>query len=227
MLVTERLRQSKAWDAEWDLPTFKATNDNPWIYMAYADLVIQLAGEHPLLRSSVGRRFVACEIEPGLFTRWPGKRGFTSHDEIMGAAYFDEWIARQILSYLDRTGGEYNADERRNEGRLSLNVYRFPWLRPYLLACAGFGVPIWGQLVWAAHMLYSAFTNGGPDNAGGRLRNWLMAHHMRHYPICAAAIWVWKRRLGKESDGLKESLLIEPREVPELGWNAPYFWCWP
>ncbi len=226
MTALERMRADPTcWDSRYDLPLCPL-NNNPWCYMAYADLVLDVLGEPRLDRRTVVKHYFECQISEGKFFRWPHNLGGqTSHDEIIGAAHFNTGIARSILFYLDDHWGNYNVTGEKARF-LQFNVYRLPWLKPYLLARAGYKVNWARQLIFAAHITFSAFTNSGPDNAGGRLRNWLMLERMRDLPLVRAAARLWIKRVGAK-DTLKGSLAIEPREVPILSELAPEGWVFP
>ncbi len=213
------------WDKRYDLPLCPL-NNNPWIYMAYADLVLRVRGEEKLDHRAVVKHYLDCQVSSGKFFRWPHNLGGqTSHDEIMGAAYFNTGIARNILCYLDEHRGDYNVTGEPARF-MQFNVYRLPWLKPYLLARAGLKVNWARQLILAAHFTYSAFTNSGPTNAGGRLRNWLMLSVVRDLPLVRASARLWVKRVSR-TDTLDGSLAIEPKEAPILAYLAPEEWVFP
>ncbi len=226
MTAQEQMQADKScWDDRYALPLCPL-NSNPFIYMAYADLVLGLVDQRNLDRNWVRLHYLKCEKSCGLFYRWPDHSGGqASHDEIMGAAYFSAWIADRILMYLDAHWGNYNVTGEKARF-LQFNVYRLPWLKPYLLACAGLKVNWARQLILAAHFTYSAFTNSGPTNAGGRLRNWLMLSVVRDLPLVRASARLWVVRISKR-DTLKGSLAIEPKEAPVLAYLAPEEWRFP
>lgn len=212
------LRESDAWDKRYELPLFPNFN-NPWIYMAYADLALRLNKSPGIDRAKVVAHFQGCEAaaknrlpnERGMFARWPTGSDQTSHDEIMGAAHFHQDIARWILRYLDENGGNFNQTGEPSKYPMRFNVYRMPYLRPYLVARAGFTPNPVEMAIWNAHLLWSAFTDRGENNAGGRLRNWLMIAEMERFPICQPAIWFWRWRMAKRPmERLNYSLFIEP-----------------
>ncbi len=228
MTALERMRADPTcWDSRYDLPLCPL-NSNPFIYSAYADLILRLSGQK-LDRIDVMNHFNRCQHEErdGRFWRWPDHSGGqNSHDEIMGACYFDDGIAIHILKYLDANNGDFNVTGEKPSRWLQFNVYRLPWLKPYLIACSGRKVNLVRQAIFAAHITFSAFTNSGPDNAGGRLRNWLMLERMRDLPLVRAAARLWIKRVGAK-DTLKGSLAIEPREAPILSELAPEGWVFP
>lgn len=208
MTVLESLKESKAWNSKYELPLM---HNNPWIYMAYAEMILRFHGEElPLI--PLHSYYAACEVkeQPGLIHRWPTAHGGnTSHDELMGAAHLDHEFATLILEYLDRNDGVY--DDRAQDKEISperWNLFRFPWLRPYLAACAGYRVGVFSQIMWISHVVYSAFTVK-PGDVGPHLRIWLMADIMAGYPFCAIAIHFWKARVSKQIT-LKRALSIEP-----------------
>lgn len=219
------------WDGRHDLPLAPILN-NPWIYSAYAALCMRLKDGGMFNRARVLAHFVACEngvqnprqYDLGCFARWPdGSGGMTSHDEIMGAAFHDPWIALRILGHLDRTGGVMNNTGELPSDPLGLqwNVYRMIFLRPYLLACAEYDVNIFDQFLWCVSLIAS-FATSPKGDAGTRLRNWLMADKMKRYKLCRAVIQVWCTRIGMSP---KECLAIEPGEYPVMSEIAPDSWA--
>jgi hypothetical protein len=216
------LKESDAWDQRYNLPLFPKMN-NPWIYFAYAQLCLERwpIGGVTIHEPFIVEHFAKCEIEPGLFTRWPDKQGwFTSHDEIMGACFLSDRVAHRVLTYLEEHDGEFNW-----EGIKSLegfNVFRFPWLEPYLRQCAGWRVSLFSQLIWSAFIVWDALTRT-PNlaDAGGALRNWLMVEKMKTLPIAGIAAYFWKWRVQKKYTPA-ECLAREPGEP--LGEFGPRVW---
>lgn len=215
-----RLALAPGFSDQWQLPLY---HNNPWIYLGYVQLVLRLMGQE-LNDGDVVAYYEACEVpgRPGLLNRFPGGAGGqTSHDEVMGAASLSQAFAREILAHLDLTDGNYdNFPERPDPNVLRWNIYRFPWLRPYLAACAGYNVSLVSQAVWSGHVVWSALH---PDGAGPALRIWLMGDKMRQYPLCYLALRFWK---SKQKRGLNECLAIEPG-ILELAELAPKEWRWP
>lgn len=213
------LRQGQGWRFDYDLPIW---HQNPHIYMAYADLVLRLRGEK-LDPIAVDSYQYKCEIEPGLLNRFPEGGGQTSHDEVMGAASFSTLQAERILWHLDRNDGEYDNRPDRPNAPERYNLYRFPWLRPYLAACALYRVSVYSQAIWSAHVVRAALKGKG---VGPHLRVWLMSDKMRRYPLCELAIRFWLSRMKKKGLTLKKALQVEPgiRNLSEL---APEEWRWP
>lgn len=229
----------------WPMIYLHGTN-NPHIYAAYNDLALRLRGEH-IERSEYMKFFLACTDpeRPGVFYRWPGGRGgTTSHDECMGAAYFDVDIARSIVRYLDANGGEYDT-HRKGRPKISdllkhrrltfrrvitailaslwrWNLYRILWFRPYLVACSGYRPSILDELIWSIFCLRAAFTtvNISRVGPGRRLRVWLMAERMQHYPICRIAIRFWLWRINRSEATLSGDLRQEGG-VPAVLQYAP------
>jgi hypothetical protein len=226
-MLLEKFEASSAWDSRYNLPLCPG-NNNPWIYMAYAVLLMELSGDGSYVgRLMVENHFIKCEAAapkpaPGLFMRWPdGSGGQNSHDEIMGAAFLSPWIAKRILAYLDANDGEFNVTGE-PETPMQFNVYRMPFLRPYLLACAGTTPSPLSQAAWILSLAVDGLLRKKED-CGGALRFWLMTKVMERYPMCRLAIWFWKRRVQKIQTP-KSCLTIEPGEHPIFGQCAPETW---
>lgn len=216
--ISENMQRAKCWDARFGLPLFPTTN-NPWIYLAYLDRVLSKHLIGAIDREAVFAHFKRCEVDsektPGRFRRWPdGRGGRNSWDEIVGAAYMSEKIARRILRYLDSTGGYWNdTSEAPPNHKIKFNVYRLVYLRPWLVARCGVKPSLCAQLIWAGHLLLAIRPNKKPGDQGGRLRNWIMFQAMREYPICRAAIKRWTKEMERAGHTLRDSLAREPRDA--------------
>ena len=203
---------------------FCPQNNNPWLYMAYVDMILRFNKEE-LNRGDIVSTFLDCCIDqnrPGLFNRWPdGTGGLNSHDEIMGAAYLHEDIARWLLRYLDDNDGEFNNTKETSTKLFRFNVYRMVFLRPYVKARAGLGMGPLAQTIWSGHIILSAMKDYGPDRAGARLRSWMMFHGLKKYWICQLAMRFWVMRMNSKGESLAGTLMIEPKENPILAELAP------
>lgn len=184
----ELLRKSNAWDARYDLPTCP-THNNPHIYIAFA---FRLCPEMAQLQKQAEEYILSCEVVPGYITRWPGSDD-TSHDELMGAAYIYQEFARRAVSFLAGNDNYYSLEKEPPE---KADQSRFLFLMPFLRACAGLRVSTRSQILFAAHVLFSAFLVK-PGHTSGILKIWLMAPKMRQFPICALALWIWAWRWKK------------------------------
>jgi hypothetical protein len=219
MNALERLRNSNAWNDDWALPI--GHSGNPHLYVAYCDLVLRLQGEE-VPRHWYWKFYDACEVEPGLFKRWPdGRFGPTSHDEVIGAAHMGPYAADRILRYLDEHGGEYNSHGVPAKP-LRYNLYRLPWLRGYLCAAAGYRMSPLDQVLWSLKLLLEARSDSdsGKTGPGPRLRAWLMSYHARKHAICALAWRCYRWQIQRKGCTLKHDLEQEPA-WPVLSELAP------
>lgn len=225
-------RNSTAWHPEYDLPLCPDLN-NPHLYCSYAFKIMKAGGMTAAEQLGFLDRYDAyakkCQIALGLLNRWPdGHGGMTSHDEVMGMAYLSQSLAQEILTRLLADDGVYITHPGEAEGRPSydFNLLRFVWVLPFIKARALPRVGQISQSVWAAHMTYDAlrFKAGSTDDAGGRLRNWIMLEAMEPYGISRAAssFWVWMMK--RKSCTLKSMLAIEPREYSVFSELAPGEW---
>lgn len=225
-MLLEKFIDSNAWDSRFNMPTCPM-NNNPWIYSAYAQKLMKQDG-HLIDDSVISKFFDACSVpgNPGLFHRWPNLSGGTnSHDEILGAAYLSRDAAKKILDYLDSTDGVFSDLGEKSDNPLHFNVYRMIFVRPFLVARAypDQVLGVLSQYVWSGHIFFDAFTHKAGD-AGGALRNWIMFEEMSRFPICQAAIVVWKMRMNRLGLTPKTALAMEPHECPVYADNAPVNW---
>lgn len=177
----ELLKNSSAWDPRYDLPTVPI-HDNPSIYCAYAG---KLIGEEAKELLTPYQKFLeACETKSGYITRWPNGAA-SSHDELMGAAWFSPAFARRAVGYLNSTDGYWTEDNY---------VYRFMFLLPYLRARAHMTVSILSQLKFAAHVLYVSFFSK-PGEFSDHLLIWIMRSAMEEFTPCDLALRIWESRL--------------------------------
>lgn len=220
------LSVSSAWSKLYDLPLCPVFN-NPWIYGAYALKLLRLNGlnasEQEDLKHRFGLHALACRVDPalpGLMNRWPdGGGGMTSHDELMGMAYISPGLARALVAYLAQTDGVYinKPEETKGDQFSSLrhNVYRFPFMKPFLMACAGYTPGLLSQLAFAGHLVVDAFTtkSGDTSDAGGKLRIWIMLEHMERFRITNAAVKFWRSKMKDKGFKLCDMLAREPGDL--------------
>ncbi len=201
--VFDEFRKSNLWHSGYDLPLFPGLN-NPFIYGAYALKVMSEVGlsldEKDGLMGKWERFVDSCRIEPGLFNRWPdGGGGGMSHDELMGLAYLSPIWAKEILAYLEKTDGLYcnKADDAKEpDAEIRFNVYRFPFMKPFLKARAGYSLSPFTQLQFAASLFWDMLeTKKLSVDPGGRLKIWLMCEAMERGFISRVAVEVWRDRM--------------------------------
>lgn len=177
----EALKNSSAWDSRFGLPTVPF-HDNPSIYSAYA---AKLLGDEAVELLAPYEAFLkSCETRLGYITRWPNGAE-SSHDELMGAAWFSSAFARRAVGYLDSTDGYWTEKNY---------VYRFMFLLPYLRARAHMTVSILSQLKFAAHVLYVSFFSK-PGEFSDHLLIWIMRSAMEEFVPCDLALRIWESRL--------------------------------
>jgi hypothetical protein len=224
MTALEKFQQSDAWDARYNLPTCPEYN-NPFLYMAYADLVIEQAEGAGLSQALVNSYFDRCQFrfkEIGLFNRWPdGSGGLVSYDEIMGAAYFGPKFAVLIHDYLEEHGGIFNntGEDKPDE---SMDIYRFIFMRPYLLACCGFRVSLWDQLLVALNLLLDCFSFA---SNGGKLKNYLLIYKMKGCWLVQLIGVFWRWQMKRHGCTFKTCLSKEPGDrYPIFGELAKDDW---
>lgn len=219
MTALDRLRQSEAWNPEFDLPVGTGHN-NPWQYLGYARLVLLLSGED-VENYWVLQFYGLCRVSDGLIRRWPDSTIPTSHDEAMGAAATRVVLARAIAGHLRAHGGNYDSHGVPGiPGRW--NIYRLPWLRAYLEAREGNVPSPWDQAFWVGRLLLGAITdrNGAKKGPRPRLQNWLMAAEMRRFPACRVAWSVYRWSIERGGCSLANDLRQEPA-WPALAALAP------
>jgi len=232
--VLDWLKTTALWNSHWKLPLYPG--NNPAIYLAYTDLCARLMGER-MPRDEVQYLFSSCVV-PGkrpLVYRWPsGVGGPNSHDEVMGWAHLDEELAGELLDYLEKEDGMWDSHGLSwNSKPERYNIWRFPWLRPYLQACAGRRVSLFSQLIWCSRLLMNLrkldTSKHGPKP---RLMDWLMSYKMRQFPLCDLTWRFYRSRLEKKRIWLSHNLSQEPDGVPQGGTAylssfAPELWLHP
>lgn len=219
MTYFDKVKNSNAWDPRFGLPLMPIHN-NPWIYCAYTFLLLKLCGErraYQEMRAALIAHLTACETEVyGLYSTWPGGSAHTSVDEVMGMAYLSPAAADRILTHLKDQDGIYDSGEN-NRGE-TMNLYRFIFLVPFLEACSGKRVSLWGQFKWAAHVAFHAFTHK-TGNESDTLLIWLMCDVMEKHFLLRQVIWLWQKRMA--SQGIDGPRVIFSKyyltECPVLG----------
>src|SRR3990167_9316746 len=215
-----RLQNSLAWDVRYSVPTCPSLN-NPWLYMAYAQASLVIS--HPeISKEDILNHFFKCTpngIEN--MTRWPdGSGGAISMDELLGAAYLHEWIARDILAYLDKHWGQFPHPPDKPSW-LRHNMYRFVFMRPYLKAASGAKLcPFLDQLPIMLYILYGCF-NRDATEAGGKLRRYLIIQKTLRFSAIRFAANIWRKVMLRRGMTMKVALSLEPREYPILSQIAP------
>jgi hypothetical protein len=124
----------------------------------------------------------ACEMEPGLYRRFPGIDGSTSWDELIGAAYASWGLARSILAQGEKTDWAFNQE---SPGTWSWRAW-FPRniaFVAFIRAASGLQVGQFNQILWALKAITTAF--GPKEEVSGRQLIWLMSSTMASYPLSA------------------------------------------
>lgn len=216
------LKASNAWDASANLPLVPQHN-NPSIYSAYAAKLVRNKlddAEHTQLYAAYLDWADQCRVigPRGLFNRYPdGRGGVTSHDELMGRAWWSVENAVDIDDYLDSTWGVYY-----NLGSLPLwkwprfCIERFIWVRPFIKARAGRDISLFRQWLFAAHVLWSARKPPEPTAIGNYLRIWIMHNAAAYskYPIMDAALSQWSAKMNEYDFWPRDAFKIYLAECP-------------
>ncbi len=218
MSKLEELYASNAWDSRYDLPTVPF-HSNPSIYSAYAAKLI--GDEATELLAPYEKFLKSLEIAPGYITKWPGGEK-SSHDELMGAAWFSSAFASRALWHLQLTDGYWKPPgDPVNQKEY---VYRFIFLVPYLRARAHLPVSLWNQLKFSAHVLFVSFFSK-PGEFSDHLLVWIMRNAMEEFAVCDLALRIWESRLLSKGYNPKRVFSeFYLTEVPVFGRLAGLDW---
>lgn len=205
--ILEKFKSSNVWDFENNLPTCPDLN-NPYIYMAYAKKLIGNIQQNTFMDF-----YSQCEVQKGLFNRWPHNRGgLTSHDELIGAAYISADVAKDIVDYLVKNDGIYNnCGDTSEYGDSRFNMYRHYFLMPYLKSAAGYNVSLVSQVIFCAYILSSMFNN---EPLGSKLKLWLMMSLMRRFFLVDVMWNIWKIKQKKYGVTLSACFKEELKKYP-------------
>lgn len=227
MSLWNAFASSNAFDPASKLPLCP-TKNNPWAYLAYAVKIMRAQGltgpEELNLKAMIKAQADRCRIRAGLFDRYPlGWGGIFSHDEIAGMAYLSPDLARELLIYLTEMDGIYcnKPNEMNPNFPDEFNVFRFPWMRPFLQACSpGFHVSLISQIVYGLFLFFDGFIFSRRD-ASGRLKIWITLGRLEPYFISGLFVLLWRMRMKRMGITLKECLRLELPEFPIFADNAP------
>lgn len=192
----DELKQSKVWDARYDLPIFPLLN-NPFLLGAYVWLLL---GKPSDMQAAFFVHATKCyRLETHTYVRWPdGSGGRTSQDELIGLAYLHQLQAKYIIDTLDENDGIYNFEDKEYD-----TMYRFIFLEPFLRQCAGMKVSLLNQLKYITHIAISAITWKKESGASGALMIWLMNDKMQELPLCSIFIKFYYIIVEKKGATLK------------------------
>jgi hypothetical protein len=229
MSILDDFKNSTAWDNEYQLPLVPMHN-NPGIYCAYSFKIMKAHGIPAFEEIQFIHDFEIfaekCRVAPGLFNRWPEARGgVTSHDEIMGMAYISRKLANEILMYLYESDGIYCnvLEELTSRDPERFNVFRLPFLEPFLRARAGYRVGLWNQIKFMGFVMSDYLTRKRDDtkDAGGMLRLWLMLDTMDKFKLCKLANDAWRARMKDYGWSPKRAYEYYLAECPVFHETAP------
>lgn len=143
--------------------------------------------------------FKACEVEPGLITRYPHRvGGGISQDEMIGAATLDSNAAERIYDYGEAHHWYFDPDKTPFTWA---NWYgRFIDFKPYIKLRAGHKLNLWDKLAWSMMTVLSPMSEY--SNTSGKILKWIQLRKMQgNNRICDLAIKYWKYRMKREYPG--------------------------
>jgi hypothetical protein len=220
-----RFKKSNVWDKRYDLPLVPLHN-NPWIYSAYA---MKIMGPSKEMRKRFEDHAERCEhLEAGLYDRWPrnpdgtSRGGMNSYDALLGMGFHSDILAKRINWYLHLNDGVYINEPKDMNTKVKerYNMYRFPFLKPFLRSRGGHRIGLVSDLIFAGFIMYDAIKYDGKDWSG-RLRIWLMIDEMKKHPLSSLAIWHWKRKMKKYHVHPKRCFNHYLVECPVFSHTAP------
>jgi len=206
-------------------PSMGREIDNYHLFTAHAlNLLEGLEQPGWLSLANSHEKFIAaCDYV--LVKRWPGDRGATSWDEIIGAA-FTAWsanipVSRELLWY--GRGNSWFWDlEQPEKPRLRFWMARNLCFVPFIRACAGEKVGILAQLQWGLGALLSLLTPR--DNTSGKLLVHIQLRPMAETGgIARLAIAIWRWRMSKQYSGPRELFSIYFPGHPLAGFQPKEF----
>lgn len=199
--------------------------DNLHLFTACAIRVAHAIGavqDRDVLIESHLRFIRACEIESGLYRRFPGVEGSTSWDENIGIAYCSQQYATSVLFYGFKTDWVW-AQEKGAAWSFRRWAARNFGLIPYLRARAGLTVGGVNQILWSLKAIGSALSGWGETS--GKHMIWIQAEALREYPISRLGWFIAKEILARKyPGGPKEMLSIFYGEAHPIAGAAPSDW---
>lgn len=151
--------------------------------------------------------FKACEVEPGLIKRYPGRMGGgISQDEMIGAATLDVLAADRLYQYGEAHHWYFNPDA--TAFTLSNWYGRFLDFKPYIKMRAGYRLNIIDKIGWSIMTVLSPLS--AESNTSGKLLKWSQLSSMQgNNWLCDMAIKFWKWKMTRTyPGGLKQLMSI-------------------
>jgi hypothetical protein len=144
----------------------------------------------------------ACEVpgNPGLYYRHPNHTDIPQqHDDYIGIAaasyHLQSTIAKDIMTYGKAYNWTYDS-LKPGSSNIAFWHYRFGSVTPHYKVCAGEHLGLIDQITWSISIAIGAF--GNKDNASGKILDWLKIRAVGgKFPLCDAAIALWRYRMGK------------------------------
>lgn len=141
-----------------------------------------------LARNEPGERFTwlnalaaTCEIQPGLFVRYPGETIPTNYDDLLGlscASYFgDKQLASRIHAYGNSTDWYFGSEW----------LGRFIHFEPIVRASCGLDLSLWSQAKICVAFIQNCFEK--PDNTSGRCLLYLASQMLQNRFILVDYTW--------------------------------------
>ena len=136
----------------------------------------------------------SCEIEPGLYRRYPGDLGLNAHDDLTGVAAVSPELALKIYKYGEAHDFSWNTE---NPGKWTWQSWltRIVGFVPYVRSAAGLPVGYFGQIQIIASFLFNCFE--GRQETNGKCLLYLRAKVLYgKYPLVDAGIDLWRARMA-------------------------------
>lgn len=135
----------------------------------------------------------SCEIEPGLYRRYPGDLGLNAHDDLTGISCVSRELASKIYQYGEEHDFSWNT-EYPGQWTWRSWLARIVGFVPFLRVAAGLPIGYFGQLQIVASFLVNCFE--GRQETNGKCLLFLRAKVLYgKYPLVDAGIDLWRGRM--------------------------------
>jgi hypothetical protein len=209
------LRNTNAWDHEFDLPLFPE-HDNSALYFAYCLRVYR-----PKVTSELKRKVMNLNMNCFGGRQRIRSGNPISHDEVLGWIYIN-WYCdtdyhKEMIMELFQNGG--NLNKELNDG-LSKNYFRIAEIQGLCMASIGWRVGPFDQILYGLQLVLSAFKKRGQWSSP--LRSWLSIPLMHTNTIAAPFILLFNVLMFIQGKKLHTALLEYHPNVKQLSHSARY-----
>ena len=142
----------------------------------------------------------ACTLEPGLYARYPGDKGFNSHDDLTGVAYMGYRLGlgfpKDIVAYGRKHFWAWNTE---TPGKWTTRAFlgRIAGLIAFFKCCAGEPLGVWDQISFAAGCIWGT-REPRSESSGKRLQVLKNEVVQGRYFLCDLAIAYWSLRMRRQ-----------------------------